>query len=128
MSRDTWATLAKTYASKSQSHITTHCTNPANPQQISHSILDYMQDIKRNMDALALMNITVDFDELSIRILNDLNPSFIELSHAIQVHDIDIDFDELFEKLLNYEAQLHAISHGSSSSPTTPRRTIQLMT
>ena len=80
------------------------------------------------MDALALMNITVDFNELSIRILNDLNPSFIELSHAIQVRDIDIDFDELFEKLLNYEAQLHATSHGSSSSPTTPRCTIQHMT
>ena len=76
------------------------------------------------MDAFALMDITVDFDKLFIRILNDLNPSFIELSHAIQARDTDIDFDKLFEKFLNYEAQLHAASHGSSSSLTTSRRTL----
>ena len=83
-----------------------------------------MQDIKRNKDTLTLMDIIVDFDELSIQILNDLNPSFIELSHTIQLRDTNIDFDELFEKLLNCEAQLHAASHGSSSSPTTLRRTM----
>ena len=34
------------------------------------------------MDALALMDITVDFDELSIRILNDLNTATIVATSA----------------------------------------------
>ena len=98
-SRNAWNILAKTYASESRDCITTHRTNLASPQQGTRSVTDYMQDIKRNIDALALMDVAVDFDELSIRILNGLSPTYTELSHEIQARDTDNDFDELFEKL-----------------------------
>ena len=63
-----------------------------------------MQDVKRNIDALALLNVPVDFDELSIRFLNGLGLAYLNISHALQVHDSPVIFDELFEQLLNYEA------------------------
>ena len=65
-----------------------------------------MQDVKHNIDYLALMNVLVYFDELSIRVLNGLSPTYSNLSHALQVRETPVMFEELFEHLLNYEAQL----------------------
>ena len=63
-----------------------------------------MQDVKHNIDSFALMNIHVDFDELSILVLNGLDLAYSNLSHALQVRETSITFEELFEHLLNYEA------------------------
>ena len=80
------------------------CGKLATPQKGTQYIIDYMQGIKTTMEALALMNKPVDFEELSIRLLLGLGPSYKEISHALQVRDNPLTFDELFEKLLNYEA------------------------
>ena len=61
----------------------THRQNLANPQQGNKSIAEYMQDVKRNIDALALMNIPVDFDELFIRVLNGLGLAYVNIAHAL---------------------------------------------
>ena len=120
-SRDAWTALEKTYASPSRGRILTHRLNLANPQQGTQTIMDYMQDIKRNIDSLALMNVSVDFDELSLRIMNGLNPKYSKLSHALRVRETPVTFEELFEQLLNYEAQLNLPSNSSppASSPAT---------
>ena len=65
-----------------------------------------MQDVKRNIDSLALMNVSVNFDELSIRVLKGLGPAYSHISHALQAQDTPITFEESFERLLSYEAQL----------------------
>ena len=52
------------------------------------------------------MNVLVDFDELSILVLNGLGSTYSNLSHTLQVQDTLVTF----EHLLNYEAQLqHSI-------------------
>ena len=56
----------------------------ANPIKGSRTITEYMQEIQSCMDSLALMNKPVDFDELSIQILNGLDDSYTHLSNAIQ--------------------------------------------
>ena len=76
----------------------------ASPQQGNWSITDYMQYVKHNINSLALMNVHVDFDELSIRVLNGLGPAYSNISHALQVRETLVTFEELFEHLLNYEA------------------------
>ena len=43
-----------------------HRHNLAAPHKGIRSITTYMQDIKTNIDTRALMNVLVDFDELSI--------------------------------------------------------------
>ena len=68
-----------------------------------------MQDVKYNIDFLALMNIPVDFDELSFHVLNELSLAYSNLSHALQVRETPIMFEELFGHLLNYEAQLQLL-------------------
>ena len=84
----------------------THRQNLASPQQGNRTIIDDMQDVKHNIDFLALMNVSVDFDELSIRVLNGLNPTYSNISHARQVRDTAVTFEELSERLLSYKAQL----------------------
>ena len=63
-----------------------------------------MQDVKHDIDPLALMNVLVDFDELSIRVLNGLGLAYcLNISHAIQARDTAHTFEELFEPLLSYD-------------------------
>ena len=52
------------------------------------------------------MNVTVDFDELLLRIIDGMDDRYSKLSHALQVCEMQVTFDELFEQLLSYEAQL----------------------
>ena len=93
-----------------------------------------MQDVKHNIDYLALMNVSDDFDELSIRVLNGLGPTYSYMSHALQARDTLVTFEELFERLLSYEAQLrisvpltlpastHTTTLVTSISPSSHRR------
>ena len=93
-----------------------------------------MQDVKRNIDSFSLMNVSVDFDELSTRVLNELGPTYSHISHALQAWDTLVNFEELFERLLNYEGQLRisvpstlpastlAIAFVTSTVPSSHRR------
>ena len=91
--------------------------NLARPKKGTHTITEYMQDIKINIDTLALMNVNVDFDELSIRILDGLDDHYKDLSHALQVRESPVTFDELLEQLLNYEAKLALKPDNPTSTP-----------
>ena len=56
------------------------------------------------------MNVVVDFDELSIRVLNGLDPTYSHLSYAFQARaNLVITFEELFEQLLSSEAHMKAL-------------------
>ena len=59
-----------------------------------------MQDVKHNIDSLTLMNVSVDFDELSIRVLKGLGLAYSNISHALQAQETPVTFEELFEQLL----------------------------
>ena len=75
-SRAAWTTLEKKFVSPSCGRIMTHCQNLTSSQQGNQTIIKYMQDVKHNIDSLALMIVSVDFDELSIRVLNDFCPTY----------------------------------------------------
>ena len=69
----------------------------------------YSQDAKHNIESLALMHIVVDFDELSIGVLNGLDLAYSHLSHAFKARATPITFEELFEQLHSFEAQMKVL-------------------
>ena len=83
ISQVVWTTLKKTYASPSRGQIVIHRQNLVSPQQGNQTITTYIQYVKHNIDSLALMNVLVDFDELSIRVLNKLGPAYSNISHGL---------------------------------------------
>lgn len=83
------------------------------------SVTEFMLEIKGTIDELALHGVSTDPEDLALKILNGLDDSFKELSHAIQAPDSGITFDELHEKLLSMEAQLASPPATLSSQPTT---------
>ena len=105
-SHATWITLETTYASPSRERIMTHRHNLVSPQQGNRTISEYMQDVKHNINSLALMNVSIDFDELFIRVLNDLGLAYSNISHALQARATLVTFEKLFNQLLSYEAQM----------------------
>ena len=54
----------------------THRQNLASPQQGNQTINDYIQEVKHNIDSLVLMNVSIEFDELSLHVLNDLGLAY----------------------------------------------------
>ena len=52
------------------------------------------------------MNVSVDFDELSICVFNGLGLAYSNISHALQDRDTPVTFEELFEHQFSYEAQM----------------------
>ena len=74
----------------------THRHNLVSPQQGNRTITEYMQDVKHNIDSLALMNVSIDFDELSIHVLNDLDRTYSNISHALKVWATLVTFEEFF--------------------------------
>ena len=52
------------------------------------------------------MNVYVDFNELSILVLNGLGPVYSNIFDALQVWETLVTFEELFEQLLSYEDQM----------------------
>ena len=85
---DAWTTLEKTYASPSRGRNMIHRQNLVSPQQGNQTITTYMQDVKHNIGSLALMNVLVNFDELSIHVLNGLGPAYSNISHAYKFKKI----------------------------------------
>lgn len=83
------------------------------------SVTEFMLEIKCTIDELALHGVSTDPEDLALKILNGLDDSFKELSHAIQAPDSGITFDELHEKLLSMEAQLGSPPATLSGQPTT---------
>ena len=75
-SHDAWNTLEKTYDAPTRGRIMQLRSNLAYPENGTRSVTEYMQDIKSSIDALALMNVTIDFDEPSIRILEGPDKSY----------------------------------------------------
>ena len=61
----------------------THHRNLVTPQKGNRTITDYMQDFKHNIDSLALMNVSIDFDELSIHVLNGFGLAYLHILHAL---------------------------------------------
>ena len=86
----TWTTLEKMYVSHSCGQIITHSQNLAISHQGNRTFTDYIQDVKHNIDSLTLMNVFIDFDELSIRVLNGLGPAYSHISHVLQAQDTPI--------------------------------------
>ena len=80
-----------------------------------------MKDVKHNIDSLALINVFADFDELSIRVLNELGLAYSNISHALQAQEILVTFEELFKQLLSYETQIKILVPSAlpASTPTT---------
>ena len=64
------------------------------------------------------MNVSVDFDELSICVLNGLDPTYSNISHALQVQDTPVTFEELFEQLISYEAKMKILVPSSPPAST----------
>ena len=52
------------------------------------------------------MNVSVDFDEISIHVLNEVGLTYSHISHALQAWDTLVTLEELFERLLSYVVQL----------------------
>ena len=69
------------------------------------------------------MNVSVDFDELSIRFLNKLGTTYSHIYHALQARDTPVTFEEFFKHLLSYEVQMKILVP-SLSLASTPASTL----
>ncbi|XP_073138449.1 uncharacterized protein [Henckelia pumila] len=84
-SLEAWSMLAKTYASPSWGRIMQLKAQLSHPVKGTKSITEFLQGIKAHVDALALMGVSVDAEDLTLKILNVLDDTYKELSLEAQL-------------------------------------------
>lgn len=75
-SLEAWNTLAKTYAATSRGRIMQLKAQLSHPMKGSKSITEFLQGIKAIVDALALMNVPIDTEDLTLKVLNGLDENY----------------------------------------------------
>ena len=105
-SMEAWTILANTYAKPSRGRVKQVKALLKNSTKGTQSITDFLHSVKARADELALLGAPVDDDDLTERILDELDDDYKELVRAVQARDNPISFDELHEKLLTFEASL----------------------
>ena len=116
-SRDTWLTLANTYARLSCGHIKQIKDQLKTAIKESRTITEYMHFIKYQADQLAALGKSLDHKDFIDRILDGLDEDYKSIANIVQGHDTSILFDELHEKLINRELALKHSQFGPSSFP-----------
>jgi hypothetical protein len=72
------------------------------------SITDFLQSVKAKANELTVLGAPIDNEDLIDKIIDELGDEYRELVRAVQARANAISFDELHEKLLMFEAFLHA--------------------
>ena len=105
-SQEAWTILANTYAKPSRGRIKQVKALLKNSTKGNLNVTDFLQSVKARADELAILGALVDEEDLTEKILDELEEDYKELDLAIQARDNSISFDELHEKLLTFEASL----------------------
>ncbi|KAL8510427.1 hypothetical protein ACS0TY_017298 [Phlomoides rotata] len=85
-SHDAWLTLASIYGKSSRGCILALKNRIHNSVKGTHSIIDFMLEIKGVVDELSLLGVASDPEDL---VLNGLDDYYNELSNSIQARYID---------------------------------------
>ena len=69
-------------------------------------ITDYIQGLKSIADKLAIINASIDDDDLVIHTFNGLGSKFKEVLVALCTHENVINFDEFHDMCYNFKSYL----------------------
>ncbi|CAB4278358.1 unnamed protein product [Prunus armeniaca] len=86
-------------------------------------VYEYLQLLKSTTDELALIDVPITEDDLTIYALNDLRIDFKEISAAICARETAINFEELHDKFVDYEETLKRESTSSDTTQITENYT-----
>ena len=95
--------MHNTYANKSQSPVFSSRDQLFRVTTKSHSITEYLHNIRSFSDELATAGAPVSKPILIVKIISGLVIEFHEISAAIRTCDTTISYEEIFEKLLDFE-------------------------
>ncbi|KAK8593122.1 hypothetical protein V6N12_045208 [Hibiscus sabdariffa] len=116
-SKEAWDTLHTLYANKSHTKIFSLQNTLASVTKQSHSVAEYLRDIKNVVDELATAGAPMSDIELDVKILSGLGPEYDSISAVIQARDFPISYDDLYDKLITRELLRTHREHIKSSSP-----------
>ena len=102
-SRDAWLALAPAFSNWSQLRIMSLREQLSSITKGNSSISTFLHSIHNIADELALICHPIDKLEMVIHALNDLGPTFREITASIYTRDSPIAFNELYGKLVDFE-------------------------
>nr|GMD08012.1 Retrovirus-related Pol polyprotein from transposon RE1 [Ipomoea batatas] len=101
---------------------------------LGSTVTEYMHQIKRVVDELALLGKPMEHEDITDKILDGLDSDYQSVIDAVNGRDSIISFEELHEKLINKELALHrsvppttfpAIANPTQTRPTSTFQTRQ---
>nr|GME07537.1 Retrovirus-related Pol polyprotein from transposon RE1 [Ipomoea batatas] len=104
---EVWNILANTYARPTRGHIKQLKDQLKNIIKGGSTVTEYMHQIKRVVDELALLGKPMEHEDITDKILDGLDSDYQSVIDAVNGRDSIISFEELHEKLINKELALH---------------------
>ena len=117
--QEAWTILSNTYAKPSRGRIKQVKALFKSSTKGTSTVTDFLQSVKARADELAILGAPVDEEDLTGKILDELDEDYRELVLAIQARDNSISFDELHEKLLTFKAALKGKAKRVNHYPVT---------
>ena len=117
--REAWDRLHSSFASSSRSRIISLKSKLTKNPKGTHSITEFLHEMRTIADDLALAQSPVFEEDLMIHILSQLGEDYNTIAAAIKVRDTPLSYSELFDKLTDYERALKETSSTLESIPTT---------
>ncbi|KAD1365144.1 hypothetical protein E3N88_42931 [Mikania micrantha] len=109
-SREAWDRLITSFANTSRSRILSLKAKLASNPKGTRSVIEFLQDMKRIADELALVQAPVTDEDLLIHITCQLGEEYQNIVAALRARDNPVTFPELFEKLVDHERMLKQIT------------------
>ncbi|KAD6455007.1 hypothetical protein E3N88_09713 [Mikania micrantha] len=105
--RDAWERLVTSYANPSRSRVISLKSKLASNPRGTRNITEYLRGMKSIADELALVQHPVNDEDLMVHILCQLGDNYKTVAQSLRILDSKLTFPELFEKLVDFERELH---------------------
>lgn len=110
-----WSTLTRAFASTSRAHVVHLKTTLTKASIGSRTITEYVNHIKAIADEFGLIDAPITDDDLTIYIINGLEPAYRDIVSAVRTRETSFRFEELRDRLIEHELYLKHLDTENSN-------------
>ncbi|PNX93879.1 hypothetical protein L195_g017041 [Trifolium pratense] len=101
--RQLWLAIEAKYADPSRAHVMSLKNQLQRSRKGSQTVTEFLFQIKRVADELAVLDATISDDDITLYVLNGLGSEYRDIAASIRTRDRSFTFEELHSHLIAHE-------------------------
>ncbi|CAJ2642194.1 unnamed protein product [Trifolium pratense] len=117
--RQLWLAIEAKYANPSRAHVMSLKNQLQRSRKGSQTVTEFLFQIKRVADELAVLDATISDDDITLYVLNGLGSEYRDIAASIRTRERSFTFEELYSHLIAHEEFLQKEdAHAEVAAPT----------